>query len=199
MTEVTLWHDYCRPETVLGTRSVHSPAAAAELYAEGARHAVLPDLVDLAAGPEIATVRALALVRDLTAWGIAVDWRLRLPADAEMWPALSHLHPPAEVVGNAEIRDRWRADYHFCKCVDRHGPGFVEIRDFRSGRLRKIIIGDPRYRRTIEDLRAGCPLADLPDGIARELAAAGLIGVVGESAWWLPYRVRRWPLASDII
>jgi len=199
MTEVVLWRDYSRPETLLGNRSVHSSAVAAEFYAEGARSAELPDLVDLAGGPDAVTVRALALVREMTAWGIAVQWRVRLPDNAEMWPALSHLHPPAEVVDHAEIRDQWRATYHFCKCVDRHGPGFVEIRDFRSGRLRKIVIGDPRYREAIEDLRDGRPLADLPAGIARELAAAGLVGVVGDSAWWLPYRVRRWPLASDII
>ena len=198
MTEVSLWRDYSRQDSLLATRSVRSSAAAAEFYAEGARHAVLPDLVDLA-GPEIETVRALALVRELTAWGMSVQWRVSLPGGAEVWPALSHLHPPAEVLGRPEIRDQWRAGYHFCKCVDRHGPGFVEIRDFRSGQLRKIIISDPRYRQTIEDLRDGRPRTDLPTGITRELAAAGLVGVVGDSAWWLPYRVRRWPLASDII
>ena len=93
MTEVILWRDYGRPETVLGTRSVPSLATVAEFYAEGARHAVLPSLVDLAADAEASTVRSLTLVRELTAWGIAVDWRLRLPGDAEMWPALGHLHP----------------------------------------------------------------------------------------------------------
>lgn len=199
MTEVILWRDYGRPETVLGTRSVPFPATVAEFYAEGARHAVLPSLVDLAADAEASTVRSLALVRELTAWGIAVDWRLRLPGDAEMWPALSHLHPPAEVVDHPSIRDQWRSSYHFCKCVDRHGPGFVEIRDFRSGRLRKIIISDPRYRQAIEALRDGPPLSRLPTPIARDLIAAGLVGLVGTRAWWLPYRVRRWPLASDII
>lgn len=42
-------------------------------------------------------VKALVLVRELTSYGIAVDWRLRLDGDPARWRAYSHLDPPGEV------------------------------------------------------------------------------------------------------
>ncbi len=203
---VTLWRDYdemapARPGAMIASTSVRSrPVEAARtFYADGARRAVLPDVVDLAAGEEVAVVRALVLVRELTGWGIVVDWRVRLPEDTRLWPLLSHLCPPGEVVANAGIQFKWKDTYHFFKCVFRRGPEFVQVRDYRSGQLGKITISDSRYREAIDDLLEGLPLTDVPTWIQRDLAGAGLVGVVGGPAWWLPYRVRRWPLAADII
>ena len=199
--EVVLWRDYEASALPMGSATVGTDAvpAAAAFYADGVRRVDLADVVDLASGADAATMAALVLVRELTAWGIAVDWRLRLPADAGGARLLSHLHPPTEVLGLPEVQAAWARDYHFFKCAYRHGPGFVEVRDFRSRLLRKITIGDARYREVIAGLVAGRPLAELPKDIVGPLIEVGLVGLVGASAVWLPYRVRRWPLASDII
>jgi len=50
----------------------------------------------------------------------------------------------------------------------------------------------------IDELLAGAPADDIPASLLRDLTDAGLVGRVGRSAWWLPYRVQRWPVATEI-
>lgn len=155
------------------------------------------DVVDLAAPTSpAATVRALVLVRELTSHAVAVDWRVRPARDTD-WRLLGHLYPPGEVIGvgphGADVQREWAATFFLCRLVYRHGPGFVQVRDRRSGDLSCLTVDDPDYLAAIETLRAGAPVASVPEEILSDFVGEGLVGVVGDLAWWLPYRVRHWP------
>jgi uncharacterized protein DUF5825 len=41
--------------------------------------------------------------------------------------------------------EEWRSAYHPGKCFYRRGPGFLEVRDRRSGELSRFVIDDPTY------------------------------------------------------
>lgn len=183
-------------------------AAAARWFREGIRKVSLPDLVDLGAGPDDAAdadaVRRLVLVRELTSHGIAVDWRLRLPGeDAAQWRVYSHLQVPTELVlapecptDPREALAQWRESFYIDKCSYRHGPGFVQVRDRRSGALNLLTIDDPAYLAVFAMLVEGAPLAAVDLPIAREFGEEGLVAKVGDQLVWLPYRLRRWPLPA---
>ncbi|MFL6112939.1 MAG: DUF5825 family protein, partial [Catenulispora sp.] len=79
------------------------------------------------------------------------------------------------------------------------GPGFVEVRDRRSGSLSRFVIDDPAYLGVVDRLIDGADVADLPADVLAVFVEEGLAGLAGESAWWLPYRVRRWPWPSMIV
>lgn len=202
MTPVTvaLWRDYEeleRPGVFAGTAAVPVPAAEAgrAFFEDGVRRVALIDTVDL--GRAAAAVRALVLLRELTGYGIAVDWRLRL--DAGRWRPLSHLYPPGEVIGAEDVRLEWRNGYHFFKCAYRRGPGFLQVRDRRSDVLRNITIDGPAHRAAIDDLLEGCPASAVPPPILRDLTTMGLVHLLGGTAWWLPYRARRWPAGKNVL
>ncbi|MCC3774893.1 hypothetical protein K6I33_005412 [Streptomyces sp. UNOB3_S3] len=146
-------------------------------------------------------MRALTLVRDLTSHGIAVDWRPALDGEDESWRRLSHLYPPGEVVGRGgeRVRDAWRESYFFCKCFYRHGPGFLQVRDWRTGELRRITIDDPAYRAAVEPLLHGQVSTSVAPAVLDAFTGAGLVDILGEYAWWMPYRVRRWPQSHTTV
>ncbi|MBT2210116.1 DUF5825 family protein [Actinomadura sp. NEAU-AAG7] len=197
---MTLWRDYeelDRPGVCAGTAAVSGPAAEASraLFEDGVRRVALKDTVDLSGATD--AVPSLVLVRELTAYGIAVDWRVRL-GDGR-WRDLSHLYPPGEVVGDEEARRDWRDGYHFFKCVYRRGPGFLQVRDRRSGVLRKITIDGPAHRAAVESLLEGCPSAALPPPVLRDLRTMRLVHFLDGAAWWLPCRVRRWPAGKSVL
>ncbi|MEO3811505.1 DUF5825 family protein [Sphaerisporangium sp. B11E5] len=200
---VTLWRDYeelDRPGMFAGTAVVSGPAAdeSRVFFESGVRRVALSDTVDLEiAGGQAAAVRTLVLVRELTGHGIAVDWRLRL--GAERWRPLSHLYPPAEVVGAEDVRREWRDSYHFFKCVYRRGPGFLQVRDRRSEILRKVTVDGPVHRAAIDHLLEGCPASAIPPPILRDLTTMRLVHLLGGTAWWLPYRVRQWPAGKKVL
>ena len=208
---LTLWRDHEEellqtPGIAMGSRPVGAadPAdLAAELYRDGARRVTLNEPVDLSDSRGPATVVArLLLLSQLTSWGMVVDWEVRLEADLEAWSLLSHLYPPRTVSGatSAEhIRDRWRHGFYLCKCVWRQGPGFVEVRDRRAGSLARFVIDEPDYLRAIERLSAGCPADEVPAPVLDDLVREGLAGRVGDLAWWIPYRVRRWPPSALVV
>jgi hypothetical protein len=201
MTTVQLWYDYepCLDGALrmFAGHAAISPDACAGLFEEGVRRVAFKDPVDLGSP---AALDALILVRELTGFGFAVDWQVRLPnAYDANWRLLSHLFPPSRTQPDPEVQRTWRRDYHFFKCVYRRGPGFLQIRDRRTGSLRKMTIKDPGARRVVDRLVAGAPVRELPSGVLNGLTKAGLVGVLGERAWWLPYRARGWPLSPDII
>ncbi|WP_242902309.1 DUF5825 family protein [Actinomadura terrae] len=196
---MTLWRDYeelDRPGVCAGTTAVSGPAAEASqaLFEDGVRRVALDDLVDLSSASDVPT---LVLVRELTAYGIAVDWRVRL--DAGGWRDLSHLFPPGEVAGDEEAHRGWRDGYHFFKCVYRRGPGFLQVRDRRSGVLRRITIDGPAHRAAVDDLLEGCPVSALPPAVLRDLATMRLVHLLDGTAWWLPCRVRQWPSGKSVL
>ncbi|MBD0741703.1 DUF5825 family protein [Streptomyces sp. CBMA152] len=205
---VTAWRDYdpeaCGlPGMDLGERELTGPVDAESdgLWELGARRVRLARPVDLAGAgnPDTAehAVRALSLVRDLTARAVLVEWELLLDPAApdDAWRALGHLQPPQRLEGPgeaAEVLESWRRGHYLCKCLWRQGPGFVQIRDRRWGDLRRFTADEPEYREAIADLSYGAPAADVPAAVLADFLGEQLVLQVGELAWWLPYRVSRW-------
>ncbi|TVL89355.1 DUF5825 family protein [Streptomyces sp. SAJ15] len=205
---VLAWRDYdidaCRlPGMDLGELAIGGRSAeeVTRLWELGARRVRLPKTVDLAvaaADPVAAAraVRALCLVRDLTARAVLVEWRLTLAdADPDGWRALNHLQPPQDLAGPTgatEALAEWRHRHYLCKCLWRQGPGFVQIRDRRWGDLRRFTVAEPEYQEAIALLEDGVPARRVDPEILADLRSERLVGEVGELVWWLPYRVRRW-------
>jgi hypothetical protein len=179
-------------------------AAAADWYEAGVRRVALDRPVDLAdATDPAALVWTMVLLRELTSWSVAVDWELVLGPDTqELWRRLNHLTPPAALPGHQDADTalaQWRETFYLCKCAYRRGPGFVEVRDRRDGPLSRFVIDDPAYLSTMDALLPGARAADLPADILDAFVSEGLAGQAGDLAWWLPYRVRRWPWPSMIV
>jgi hypothetical protein len=201
MTTVQLWRDYepCLggAERMLVGRASISAEACPTLFEEGVRRVVLEETVDLGSARAF---DALILVRELTGLGFAVDWRVRLPEQyGANWQLLSHLYPPSQTLPDPDVQRTWQSNYHFFKCVYRRGPGFIQVRDRRPGSLRRMTIKDASARQAVDRLLGGADVRELPTGILSGLTKAGLVGVLGERAWWLPYRARNWPLCPDLV
>lgn len=164
------------------------------LFDNGVRRVDFTEPVDLRA--ERDAVATLALIRELTAHAIVVTWQIRLGREQEDWRSLLHLHPPAKVLGHRRadaIKERWQARFFLGQCIHRHGPGFVQVRDRRAARLVRITIDDPAYLAAIEPLSQGTPVTAIGAHILEDFLREGLVMRFGETALWLPYRVRRWP------
>ncbi|APU15559.1 MULTISPECIES: DUF5825 family protein [Actinoalloteichus] len=175
----------------------------AQLYEQGLRRVGLSRPVDLTGGmDEESLVWVMVLLRELTSRSIAVDWELRLGPHIDIWHRLNHLCPPRDLPGepNAEeILQLWRETFYLCKCAYRRGPGFVEVRDRRAGSLSRFIVDDPEYLAAIDLLLDGTPVSAVPEHVLAAFVAEGLAGTAGNLAWWLPYRIRRWPWPSMIV
>lgn len=212
---VRLAHDHdpvvsAVPGIDLGVAELREPPgeAAARWFADGIRHVTLTDPVSLDVdGTDAASrdvVRRLVLVRELTSHGIAVDWRLLLPAGGGAdWRVFCHLHPPTGLStatdGDEDPLEAWRRSYYIDKCTFRRGPGFVQVRDRRASRLNLLTIDDPAYLAVLAQVMDGAPVVEVDLDVARDFAAEGLVVQVGTMLVWLPYRLRRWPLPSMII
>jgi hypothetical protein len=190
----------------LGVDCAPGPATgrAKDIFERGARRADLMETVDLSARPgrlataeasERATVAALALVRELTAWGVHVGWQVRLGSPDD-WRPLGHLWPPAQVTGVPEpgqIAAAWAGDFFPGKCFYRQGCNFIEVRDRRRGLLERLTIDEPGHLAVVSQLLDGASVSRLPERVLADLEAEHLVGRAGGTAWWLPYRVCRWP------
>ena len=175
--------------------------AVSSLAASGVQFARLRDTVDLADDDGAAAAAALIAVRELTSHGIAVDWAIRMPAGAAGWQQLSHLYPPAAVWCGGEsenVTTRWRNSFHAAKCGYRRGPGFLEIRDRRTGSYRRTVIKSARNDQAIAPLLRGVPAASLGESATRRYLEADLVHRAGQFLWWTPYLIRRWPLSTTI-
>lgn len=210
---LTLWRDHDAelldvPGVHMGIRRpgpagwTDAVATVAGLYHGGVRRVAFSQPVDLTPHTDPATlVQAMILLRELTSWGIAVDWVARFD-DPEVWRRLNHLYPPAAMPGHPDedrVLDDWRNTFYLCKCVYRHGPGFIQVRDRRAGELVRFTIDEPEYFAAIDTLLDGAPVDVVPAHVLNDLVAEGLAGVVGHLAWWLPYRVRRWPWPALVV
>ncbi len=206
---VTAWRDYDPHASTLtgmslGEVSLSGPIgqASEQLWNLGARRIVMPDAIDLtptATATEDAArqaVRSLSLVRDLTARAILVEWRLRLDReDEETWKLLSHLQPPQAMDGPDQADEQllsWRHSHYLCKCLWRQGPGFIQIRDRRWGDLRRFTSDEPHYHDAIAALDYGTVASTVSRNVLDDFVGEHLVLTVGEIAWWLPYRVKRW-------
>lgn len=201
---LSLWRDY-RDEVLrlpgihLGTAAVTTDAAAAarEFYASGARRVELITVADVSSDADPRTVvRILDLLRELTAWGMVVDWRVRLTDVPAAGMHLGHLYPPREIdgpKGAADLRAEWARGFFLGKCHYRKGPGFLEIRDHRLGVLNRIIIDEAEYLAAVDTLRRDPTARGVPAGVLDDLAAESLTLQFGDCHWWTPCPVYRWP------
>jgi hypothetical protein len=171
--------------------------AAAALFAAGVRWVRVPEPVDLAAP---AAVPVLTLLRDLTALGVSVDWEVLAPHGFD-WVAVSHLYPPRAVLGDPTgvIQPEWERQFYVGRLVYRRGPGFVQVRDRRRGRLQLHTIDEPDHLLAVEQLLLGHDPAALPPAVLDDFHGADLLGMAGDVAWWLPYRARRWPRPPMVV
>jgi hypothetical protein len=203
---VRAWRDHDptvrgRPGMDLGERELTGdPAAAvAALAAGGARCVRLPEPVPLCADAGVAAGRALVLLRELTGRGLAVEWTARCADGCAADRRYAHLYPPAAVDGPdgaAVTADWWRGHVHG-RCLYRRGPGFVEVRDRRTGSLEMLTIDDPAHLAVIAALTGPGPgalrTAELPGAVRDDLAGARLITDHAGWSWWLPTPAHRWP------
>jgi hypothetical protein len=210
---VSAWRDYdeavtaLRADMSLGSWALTSGTrlSADDLFASGARRVAVHQVVDTGGADAAGAVRALTLIRDLTACGIMVDWELRAGAGQD-WRELSHLYPPASVTADLAASDgdgapqaEWARGHLMTKCVVRSGPGLLQVRDRRFGGLRNVTIARPDYLAAVSALEYGAPRDEVPAGILRALRAQRLVGLAGDMAWWLPYHVRRYAVAPRVM
>lgn len=195
MTALALWrHADPAVAVVPGVRldgrdSAGAPpgTVAREAYEAGARRVALGEPVDLSGADPAPVLDRLALVRELTAWGLVVEWEIT-PTDS--WPLLSHLYPPRGVRSWAP---GWADGFHLDRCISRRGPDFVQVRDRRSGELNRLTIDDPDWLAALDRLRDGGPAAAVPAEVLAGYTEEDLLWPLGGLALWLPYQVRRWP------
>ncbi|WP_158628620.1 DUF5825 family protein [Saccharopolyspora rhizosphaerae] len=171
-----------------------SPTAgeqARELFTRGIRRVVFTEPVALAGS---AGRDALDLLRELGAWGVRVEWTAtEVPPG---WEPFGHLPPPRRTSAAAE---EWHARFHPGKCVFRQGPGFLQVRDRRSGVLDCYTIEEPHLQDTVHRLAGGAdPRECDPDAVAL-FAEHGLLVRAGSLAWWAPARLRRWPVPAMVM
>jgi hypothetical protein len=124
-----------------------------------------------------------------------------MPTAAGGWRSLRHLHPPAAVLdgpADEDVATEWRNAFHAAMCGYRRGPGFIEIRDRRSGAFRRLVIRSPRGEEAIAPLLRGVPASALAETVTARYLRADLLHRVGRYVWWTPYRIRRWPLSTTI-
>ncbi|SOD73601.1 hypothetical protein SAMN05892883_2885 [Jatrophihabitans sp. GAS493] len=177
-------------------------ATAARLFADGVRRVEFGEPVELSGrvDPRL-LVTTMLLLGELTALGVVVDWDVDLGELPDVWTSISHLSPPRRIVGLTDeeaqgILDPWRSTFYLDKCVYRQGPGFIQVRDRRDATLHRLTIDDPLYLDAVAKLSRGCAIEEVPTEVWEALLGEQLVGVVGGLAWWMPYRVRRWPWPS---
>jgi hypothetical protein len=211
---ISAWRDYdqaavaFRDSMSMGSwpLTADSRVSADDLFADGARQVAVHETIDADSADARSVVQALTFVRDLTACGLVVDWKLRIGAAHQDWRELSHLYPPASVAldgsdgaGDAAAREAWASSYVITKLVARRGPGMLQIRDRRWGGLRNVTITSPEFLAAIARMEYGAPADEIPGRILSKLRSTQLVGLAGDLAWWLPYRVRRWAVAFRIV
>ncbi|MEU8890550.1 DUF5825 family protein [Streptomyces sp. NPDC048442] len=204
---VAVWRDYdeaacALPGMFLGDISLTGPVAeeSDRLWELGARRVALAEAVDLTETGDLAaarrTVRALSLVRDLTARAVLVEWDLHLdPARPQDPRVLSHLQPPRTLHGTPDADSdlaTWRNGHYLGKCLWRNGPGFFQIRDRRWGNLQRFTADEPHYRTAVDALAYGALAESVPRDALDDFTDENLVLRLGPLAWWVPYRVSRW-------
>jgi hypothetical protein len=207
MLRVSVWRDR-EPAThdiagmYLGSVPVYDPVATAgSMFDDGARYVRLPTTVELDSD-DPSVLRALALVRELTSYGVAVDWEINLGAEPGRWLLLSHLYPPRLIasmkLGKAEL-ETWRNTYHVAKLGYRRGPNFIQVRDYRTGALKRHVIRLQDHERALGPLLTGVAGSALSKPLSDAYHRQGLIIDVSGKALWLPYRIRKWPLSHIVM
>jgi hypothetical protein len=188
------------PGLALGSVTCPEPpvAAARALMDRGARRVRLAEPVDARL---TAAVPALLLVRELTRFGVAVDWDLALDPVAHDWRELSNLYPPRTLRGNPDGPAglaRWRDDFYPGRFIVRKGPGFIQVRDRRWSTIRLATLGVPGQVDLMLALVAGpVSVTDPMAAHADELQQSRLVQRTGGVLWTCAHRIWRWPTPAE--
>lgn len=207
--ELALWRDPSPsarrlPGMAMGTVEINQDwvAEAVRLYRDGVRAVTLGRPVALC-GPEAEeSAGAVALIRELTAHGISVEWTATCRPGCDDDLVFGHLWPPATVDGAADpdaVAREWRRRFFPAKCVFRRGPGFLEVRDRRWGSLELFTIEEPAWIDAVAAMVEGAPVETVPQAAREAFADARLTVTRAGRLWWLPARVRRWPFPPLLV
>jgi hypothetical protein len=207
LDDLQVWRDHDREALKLGKfmrLDSFAPAADAGLLARnifnsGGRLVVVSEIIDFDAFDPVDSSRFFELLRELTSYGVAVEWRLRAGDGDSRWHDLWHLFPPSEVVippGTAnQTWDFWQRQFCYGLCVMRKGPGIIEVRDRRSGAMRCMRFTSPVHLQAIQRLEKGAAAASFDPEVLAEFDAAQVVMAIGDMRLWLPCRFRRSPLS----
>lgn len=172
---------------------------ARNIFDSGGRLVVVSEIIDFDAFDTVDAWSFLELLRELTSYGVAVEWRLRTSHGYRPWHDLWHLFPPSEVVipvGTADqALDFWRRQFCYGLCVMRKGPEMIEVRDRRSGRMRCMRFTSPLHLEAIQRLEKGASASSFAPEVLGEFEAARVVMAIGSMRLWLPCRFRRSPLS----
>jgi hypothetical protein len=169
-----------------------------ESYHQGVRTLILEEPIDLQ-NPSWEDVLALDTVKHATARGMLIRWTLRGVQSEDEIDTLSHLMPPQMLpqwLDRGKL-DHWRRGFYLGKCIWRRGPGFIQIRDRRSGALNKYNLSDEPYLSALPKLAEGD--TDVPASVIEDLRNERLLLDFGKYRWLAPYRVIRWPTPTMIV
>ncbi|MDC0768747.1 DUF5825 family protein [Streptomyces sp. HD] len=173
-----------------------------DLYERGVRCVTLDEPVRLRS-PAPRDLRALDFVRIATARGLLVRWHLRTGRRSD--PALTerhltHLQPPVSLDGSGPVERlaQWRERFYVGRCAWRRGPGFIQIRDRRTGVLQLFDLTEPAYVEAVALLEEQRPQEADPE-VLGALRAEQLVLRFGELDWWAPSLIDRWPAPSMLL
>ncbi len=172
------------------------------VFDSGGRLVVLTGIIDFDAVDTAAASRFVELLRELTSYGIAVEWRLKSSHDDTRWRDLWHLSPPAEVVlpagADARMLEFWQRQFCYGLCFMRRGPGMIEVRDRRAGRMRLLRYTSEPHLAAIRRLEKGAPASSIEPAVLAEFEADRVVLAIGDRRLWLPCRFLRSPLAPVV-
>lgn len=175
---------------------------AGNVFDAGGRLVVINEPIDFDDLDPMDSVRFFELLRELTSYGISVGWRIRTSHNDTRWRDLWHLFPPAEVeipgCTAGPTWEFWRQQFYYGLCTMRRGPGIVEVRDRRLGRIRRLRFTSPLHLEAVERLERGASASSVAPEVLAEFEEARVVMAIGDMRLWLPCRFRRSPLAPVV-
>jgi uncharacterized protein DUF5825 len=146
----------------------------------------------------LASLRVLRFLRDAKGNGLTVRWHGSI-GEGLPWSELSHLDAPAQsqMASRPDMRSRGVDDRTM---YWRSGPGFVRVRDRRSGNdTRLVTFGDETLVDVFQRVQEPADTAEFDE--RRRAALEFLVGqrlvlTLGLFALGLPYRISRWPVPA---
>jgi Family of unknown function (DUF5825) len=175
---------------------------AGSVFDAGGRLVVINEVIDFDDLDPMNSIRFFELLRELTSYGISVSWRMKASRNDTRWRDLWHLFPPSavEIPGGTagETWEFWRQQFYYGLCTMRRGPGIIEVRDRRLGRIRRLSFTSPQHLEAIERLERGASASSVAPDVLAEFEDARVVMAIGDLRLWLPCRTRRSPLSPIV-
>ncbi len=175
---------------------------AGNVFDAGGRLVVINEIIDFDDLDPMSAVRFFELLRELTSYGILVGWRMRTSHNDTRWRDLWHLFPPSEVEIPGDTAgptwEFWRNQFYYGLCTMRRGPGIIEVRDRRAGRIRRLSFTSPLHLEAIDRLERGASASSVAPEVLADFEEARVVMAIGGLRLCLPCRSRRSPLAPIV-